>query len=516
MDAIELSIFSSRIESVCDEMGAVLQRAAFSPNIKDRLDFSCAVFDVRGQLCAQAAHIPVHLGSMAYAMQDIVGLFNWHPGDMVAFNDPYLGGTHLPDVTLVSPVHVESELIGFVANRAHHADIGSDTPGSMPLATSLEEEGLVISPVKVMRGGEKSLEFKEIMQALGHTIESMGDFNAQISANDRGGNRLLSIVQQMDAERYKKALVHLNIYGDRLMQQLLASIPSGEYRFEDVMDGDGLGAKDIKIKLRLSVGNGEVVADFTGTAEQVRGNINCPLSVIAAAVCYVFRCLMPANTPACFGVYQRISIRAPKGSLVNAIKPAAVAAGNVETSTRLVDVTMGALAKALPRRIAAASHGSMNNVAIGAKTKSNSWNYYETIGGGMGAGEQYHGLSAVQTHMTNTLNTPIESLEMHYPLRVNRYQIRQNSGGLGKHRGGNGLVREMVFLQSAQLTLLTERRHHKPWGLQGGDDGKSGENLLNGECLAAKVSVEVKVGDRLTIKTPGGGGYGKYVIKAKV
>ncbi|HIG78930.1 MAG TPA: hydantoinase B/oxoprolinase family protein [Cycloclasticus sp.] len=508
MGAIELSIFSSRIESLCDEMGAVLQRAAFSPNIKDRLDFSCAVFDTQGQLCAQAAHIPVHLGSMAYAMQDIVGLFDWQSGDMVAFNDPYLGGTHLPDVTLVCPVHVNEELIGFVANRAHHADIGSDTPGSMPLATHLEQEGIIISPIKIMRDGKTSCEFDEIMYALQNTIESTGDFNAQMSANQRGSKRLSSIVKEMGVQQYKAALVHLNAYGDRLMEQLLTTIPDGYYDFSDLMDGDGLGAENVQIKLNLALQDGMVVADFKGTANQVEGNINCPLSVVAAAVYYVFRCLLPVNTPACFGVYRRIEIKAPRGSLVNAIKPAAVAAGNVETSTRLVDVVMGALAKAVPQRMTAASHGSMNNVAMGARASSGSWNYYETIGGGMGAGAENAGLSAVQTHMTNTLNTPIESLEMHYPLRVSRYQIRRGSGGLGKQQGGEGLLREMVFLQAAQVTLLSERREHQPWGLNGGADAASGENLLNGKRVAAKVSLQVNAGDRLTIKTPGGGGYG--------
>jgi len=508
MDAIELSVFSSRIESVCDEMGAVLQRAAFSPNIKDRLDFSCAVFDAQGQLCAQAAHIPVHLGSMAYAMQDIVDQFDWQTGDMVAFNDPYLGGTHLPDVTLVCPVHLNSVLVGFVANRAHHADIGSDTPGSMPLAKRLDEEGLVISPIKIMRNNEASAEFDEIKQALRNTVESTGDFNAQISSNQRGAKRLLSIVAEAGIEQYRLALEHLNNYGDRLMRQLLESIPDGDYDFVDLMDDDGLGGQDIEIKLSLKLRKGAVLADFTGTSPQVNGNINCPLSVVAAAVYYVFRCLMPANTPACFGVYKRIKIKAAHGSLINAIKPAAVAAGNVETSTRLVDVVMGALAQAIPEKIPAASHGSMNNLAMGARTKTGSWNYYETIGGGMGGGRQYAGLSGVQTHMTNTLNTPIESLEMHYPLRVSRYQIRKNSGGAGANQGGDGLIREIMFLQPTNITLLTERRRHQPWGLKGAENGECGENLLNNEPLAGKISVDVKVGDRLTVKTPGGGGYG--------
>jgi len=507
MDAIELSIFSSRIESVCDEMGAVLQRAAFSPNIKDRLDFSCAVFDLNGRLCAQAAHIPVHLGSMAYAMQGIVELFTWNEGDMVVFNDPYLGGTHLPDVTLVCPVHIDGRLAGFVANRAHHADIGADTPGSMPLARSLDEEGLVIEPQKLMREHKTSPEFVQIMQALNNTIESTGDFNAQMSANQRGAESLRSIINESGVLAYRAALEQLNEYGDRLMVQLLSELPEGEYCFVDLMDDDGLGTSNIEIRLRLQLKAGRVLADFAGTSRQVMGNINCPLSVVAAAVYYVFRCLMPNNTPACFGVYQRIKISAPVGSLVNAVKPAAVAAGNVETSSRLVDVVMGALAKAVPKRIPAASHGSMNNLAMGAKTESGSWNYYETIGGGMGAGHSYSGLPAVQTHMTNTLNTPIESLEMHYPLRLQRYQIRRGSGGAGRHCGGDGILREVEFLQAATVTLLTERRLNQPWGLNGGLGGACGENTLNGQRLAAKVCVEVKAGDVLTIKTPGGGGY---------
>jgi N-methylhydantoinase B len=508
MNAIELSIFSSRIESVCDEMGAVLQRAAFSPNIKDRLDFSCAVFDLNGQFCAQAAHIPVHLGSMAYAMQDVVDQFDWYEGDMVAFNDPYLGGTHLPDVTLVAPVHLNGALVGFVANRAHHADIGSDTPGSMPLATCLDDEGVIIPPQKIMRGSETSAEFHQIMHSLGNTVESSGDFNAQISACSRGATRLESIIKECGFVGYQEALGELNDYGDRLMLGLLKTIPEGVFSFSDRMDGDGLGAEDIKVQLKLNIGDGAVLADFSGTADQVGGNINCPLSVVAAAVYYVFRCLMPANTPACFGVYRRISIMAPEGSLVNAIKPAAVAAGNVETSTRLVDVVTGALAQVIPERIPAASHGSMNNLAMGARTEEGDWNYYETIGGGMGAGTGHNGLSAIQTHMTNTLNTPIESLEMHYPLRVSRYQVRENSGGNGLSRGGDGLVREVQFLKPTTVTLLTERRESEPWGLQGGESGKRGENRLNGELLPAKTSIEVNSGDYLMIKTPGGGGYG--------
>lgn len=509
MNAIQLSIFSSRIESVCDEMGAILQRAAFSPNIKDRLDFSCAVFDATGKLCAQAAHIPVHLGSMAFAMQDIVSLFDWQSGDMVALNDPYLGGTHLPDVTLVSPLFVGGVLKGFVANRAHHADIGAEAPGSMPLSSSLEEEGIIISPIKILHRTNRTTDFNELLEKLHHSVESTGDFNAQISANLRGVERLHAIVRDYGDEAFELAIHQLNDYGERLMMQLLKSIPAGQYRFSDVMDGDGLGTEDIPICLTLNIGEENVLADFTGTAQQVNGNINCPLSVVAAAVYYVFRCLLPNNTPACYGVFKRISIEAEKGSLINSIKPAAVAAGNVETSTRLVDVVMGALAQAISDKIPAASHGSMNNVAMGANSTDSRWSYYETIGGGMGAGKHNNGLSGVQTHMTNTLNTPIESLEMHYPLRMRRYEIRHNSGGVGQKAGGNGLVRELEFLAPAQVTLLTERRSNKPWGLQGGNSGAPGLNQLNKEPLPAKVSLKVKTGDCLTIVTPGGGGYGE-------
>ena len=510
MNAIELSIFSNRIESVCDEMGAVLCRAAFSPNIKDRLDFSCAIFDLAGELSAQAAHIPVHLGSMAFAMRDVIKLFDWHMGDMVVFNDPYLGGTHLPDVTLVSPVFLDQELIGFVANRAHHADIGADAPGSMPLSTSLTQEGVLITPQKIMQGGELRATFDELMSKLNHSIESTGDFNAQISANLRGLKRLEEVATGYGKKSYLAALEKLNQYGERLMKQLLATIPSGKYHFLDLMDNDGLGANNIPIQVSLIIEKDHVIADFKGTHKQVEGNINCPLSVAAAAVYYAFRCLMPVNMPACSGVYRLIDIQAPKGCLVNAIKPAAVAAGNVETSTRMVDVVLGALAQAIPEKIPAASHGSMNNVAMGQlKTDSESgWNYYETIGGGMGAGRHNDGVSAVQTHMTNTLNTPIESLEMHYPLRLVQYTIRDNLGGEGLHSGGAGLCREFEFLAQTQLTLLTERRKNPPWGVGGAENGALGVNSLNGKLLPAKISLNVSTGDRLKVETPGGGGWG--------
>lgn len=508
MDAIQLSVFASRIAAVCDEMGAMLRRASLSPNIKDRLDFSCAVFDAGGELCAQAAHIPVHLGSMAYAMAGIVGQLQWRRGDMVMVNDPFLGGTHLPDVTLIAPVFSGEQLVGFVANRAHHADIGASSPGSMPISTHLDEEGVIIPPSYLLRGGALDQDFLDsIVSATGNAAQSRGDFAAQVSANRTGVARLAVLVEGMGVAPFEQALLALNDYAERLAASALAELPAGEYSFEDLMDDDGLGHENIPIRARLTVTEGTVAVDFTGTADQVAGNINCPLSVAAAAVYYVFRCLMPSQTPACAGSFRRIQLQAPEGCLVNARRPAAVAAGNVETSTRIVDVIMGALAQAIPERIPAASHGSMNNVAMGAR-EGLRWDYYETLGGGMGAGPQGGGLSALQTHMTNTLNTPVESLEMHYPLRIRRYQIRRGSGGEGARPGGDGLVREFEFLRPTRVTLLTERRRHAPWGLNGGAAGACGVNQLDGQPLPAKHSFQAQPGQRLTLATPGGGGWG--------
>lgn len=506
--SIGLSLFASRIEAVCDEMGAVLQRTAFSPNIKDRLDYSCAVFDAAGELCAQAAHIPVHLGSMAYAMADIVVDLIWAPGDMVILNDPYLGGTHLPDVTLIAPLFIDDQCVGFIANRAHHADIGAETPGSMPISRCLSDEGMIIPPTFLLRGGKlDERRLTVITEATSNAEQSQGDFAAQISANRTGLERLGTLVETLGVSAYQQNLQELNAYAERLAADTLATIPDGVYRFSDVMDDDGLGNRDILIAVTLTVKAAQIQVDFSGTAAQVAGNINCPLSVAAAGVYYVFRCLMPDYTPACAGSFRAISLSAPRGSLLNAQRPAAVAAGNVETSTRVVDAVMGALAQALPDIIPAASHGSMNNLAMGSRVKDAEWDYYETIGGGMGAGPAADGLSGVQTHMTNTLNTPIEVLESNYPLRIRRYALRDGSGGEGQHRGGDGLIREFEFLAPTTVTLLTERRSQAPWGLRGGGDGVCGRNSRNGEVLPSKVNLQVEAGERLTVETPGGGGW---------
>ncbi len=511
---VELSLFSSQVAAVCDEMGAVLRRTAFSPNIKDRLDFSCAVFDANGQLSAQAAHIPVHLGSMAYAMADVVASVNWQPGAMLVLNDPFLGGTHLPDVTVIAPVFIANQLVAFVANRAHHANIGSDTPGSMPIATNLSEEGTVIAPTFLLRNGQVVKEVMDKLCGRNQNVQARGDFQAQISANAVGVERLGQLISKAGLDHYQSLLVALNDYGERLARGTVKDIPDGRYRFSDLLDDDGCGNVDVRLAVEIHVSGDSVEVDFAGTDAQVGGNINCPLPVTAAAVLYVFRCLMPTHTPACAGSFRPIFITAPLGSLVNAERPCAVAAGNVETSSRLVDVVLGALAQALPAQIPAASEGTMNNIAMGAVATAESpgWDYYETVGGGGGASARGPGLSGLQCHMTNTLNTPVESLEKHYPLRILRYALRSNSGGQGQYRGGEGVIREFEFLGPAHISLLTERRRHNPWGLRGGKvdpsaAGCGGENQLNRKPLPGKCERQVHAGDVLTIVTPGGGGW---------
>ncbi len=519
MNPIELNLFSSRITAVCDEMGTVLRRTAFSPNIKDRLDFSCAVFDPEGELCAQAAHIPIHLGSMAFAMVSIVTEVDWCAGDMLVLNDPFLGGTHLPDVTLVAPVFDQERetLLGFVANRAHHADIGCDSPGSMPISKTLEDEGRIIPPTFLYRQGELQKPALQLMTGEENSALDT-DYAAQFSANQIGVLRLIEFVNDLGVEAYLQSLTELNNYGERLASSIIKGLEPGSYSFEDVMDDDGVGSVDIPIAVTLTIDNDSVVLDFNNSAKQVDGNLNCPISVAAAAAYYCFRCLMPEFTPACAGTFRMIEIVADQGTIVNAKRPAAVAAGNVETSTRLVDVILGALAQAVPEKIPAASQGSMNNVAMGYidNRRGKRWDYYETLAGGTGGGPRYAGLNAVHSHMTNTLNTPIESVEMHYPLRIRRYAILPGTGGSGHHRGGNGLIREYEFLEDAHLSLLTERRRHPAWGLAGGSSGAKGINKLNGEEIPGKCSLRVKAGDRLQIQTPGGGGFGADSNKPEV
>lgn len=489
-------------------MGAVLRRSAFSPNIRERLDYSCALFAADGRLVAQAAHIPVHLGSMAYAMGDIVRDRDWRPGDTMVFNDPFLGGTHLPDVTLVSPVFVAGTLVAFVANRAHHADIGATAPGSMPLSTSIDDEGILIAPTWYARDDLAPGTVLEVLfRRLTAPDRARGDFAAQQGANRAGVRRVAALVARTGTDAFATRLAELDAYGARIARTALSGLPQGRFRFADVIEDDGWGTENLPVAVTLDIRDGHIVVDFDGTAPQCRGNVNCPLPVTAAAVWYAFRCLMPAEVPACHGAFASITIKAAPGSLVNARRPAAVAAGNVETSQRIVDVVLGALAEAVPQRVPAAAQGTMNNVAVGARA-SRSWDYYETLGGGGGAHASGPGLSARQTHMTNTLNTPAEALELELPLRVRANAVRRGSGGRGMFPGGDGLVRELEFLEPATVTLLTERRRLPPWGLAGGAAGACGRNLLDGVELPGKCSVHVTAGARLRIETPGGGGYG--------
>jgi len=511
-DSVELGLFSSRIAAICEEMGALLGRVAFSPNIRDRLDYSCALFNRHGHLLGQATHIPVHLGSMAYAMIDLVGSRSWQPGDMLILNDPYKGGTHLPDITLVGPVFAVGSLVGFCANRAHHADIGSDAPGSMPVSRALAEEGVLIPPTLLMRNGKLDEMFlQSLLQKLTSPDTSRGDFNAQIAANLLGAGRLCELVETTGADQFECQESGLQHWARSLVVQSLASIPNGQYRFEDYLDDDGQGQFNIRVRVTITVEEGGVKVDFSGTAAQVEGNLNCPMPVTAAAVYYVFRCLMPAHTPACHGALQGVTITAPEGCLVNAQSPAAVAAGNVETSSRIVDTVCGALAQALPRQFAAASQGTMNNLAMG-KGGSQGWDYYETLAGGMGAAYDGNGRSARHSHMTNTLNTPVEVLELNYPLRVIQYAIRRGSGGAGAFKGGDGVVRQYRFLEDTEVSLLTERRKYAPWGLDDGDPGQCGRNELDGRELPGKLQFDAEAGQILTIMTPGGGGFGRLKI----
>jgi N-methylhydantoinase B len=508
LDAIELGLFTSRINAICAQMGAVLRQTAFSPNIRDRLDYSCAIFDTDGGLCAQAAHIPVHLGSMAYAMKDVVRARDWHEGDTIILNNPYMGGTHLPDVTFISPVFNEGTLTAFIANRAHHADIGSDAPGSMPISQSLEEEGIIISPTLICEQNQivQSV-LDDIISQLRDPAIAIADFKAQISVNQTGIDALQKLIQSCTETDFNNYLSELNDYARRIALSTFKNLPDGEYRFHDVMDDDGLGTDNVDIHCSITINSSEVSIDFSETSAQVKGNINCPISVTAAAVYYCFRCLMPDYVPDCAGTFDLIKLTVPENNLLNASYPAAVAAGNVETSTRVVDVVLGALAQAIPEKIPAASHGSMNNIAMG----SDNWSYYETLGGGMGANTNANGPSAIQTHMTNTLNTPVEVVETHYPLLIREYRFREDSGGNGKHKGGNGLIRHYQFLEPTNVSLITERRSNQPWGLNGGNDGESGLNLLNNEPLPAKTTICAQANDSLIIKTPGGGGWGKPI-----
>ncbi|HEY8490172.1 MAG TPA: hydantoinase B/oxoprolinase family protein, partial [Dehalococcoidia bacterium] len=477
-DPATLSVFHALLTSVAEEMGVTLGRTAFSPNIKERRDYSCALFDPAGRLVAQAAHIPVHLGAMPTAVEAALPLAPFAPGDVVVLNDPYLGGTHLPDVTMVSPVFAAGRLAGYVATRAHHADIGGMAPGSMPVATELYQEGLIIPPVRLVRAGEVQRDVLAlILRNVRTPEERRGDLDAQLAAHRTGEERLRQLVERYGASTVEAQMAALMDYAERMTREALRAIPPGEYRFEDAMDGTD---DPVPIRVRLTVADGALHCDFTGSAPEQPGSINAVAAVTRSAVYYVVRCLLEPEVPTNHGCLRPVSFTLPEGTIVNARPPRAVSAGNVETSQRIVDVVLGALARALPDRIPAASAGTMTNVTVGGHDpfRDRPFSYYETIGGGAGGGPRRPGEPAVQTHMTNTMNTPVEALEAAYPMRVLEYAVRRGSGGPGAHPGGDGTVRTYEFLSEATVHVIAERRRTRPWGLQGGGPGAPGAARL--------------------------------------
>jgi N-methylhydantoinase B len=514
-DPTTLEIYRALFTSVAEEMGVALRRTAFSPNIKERRDYSCAVFDADGRVIAQGDHMPVHLGSMPMAVAAALAAIEIAPGDVVALNDPFAGGTHLPDVTLVMPMVSGRRTLFYVANRAHHADIGGATPGSMGLATDIYGEGIRIPPIRLVRKGTLDADTLRLLLAnVRGNVERRGDFDAQIGSLKTGAARLLEIIErrgETEATEYASQLIS---YSARLMRYTIASIPEGSYEAEDALDDDGVEDRPVTIRVRITIKGEHALVDFTGSASQVVGAINAVEAITVSAVSYVFRCLVGGEVPASAGLMEPIEVIAPRGTVVNANPPAAVAGGNVETSQRIVDVLFKALAKALPDRIPAASQGTMNNLTIGGIDSRNGqeFSYYETVAGGMGARPGLDGMSGVHTHMTNSLNTPAEALEYAYPLRVREYRLRKGSGGKGKQRGGDGVVREIETLVPARMSLLADRRKRQPYGLSGGADGAVGINVIirdkRAQKIAAKGSHELKAGDRIRIETPGGGGWG--------
>jgi N-methylhydantoinase B len=540
-DPTTLEIYRALYTSVAEEMGIALRRTAFSPNIKERRDYSCAVFDARGRVIAQGDHMPVHLGSMPMAVASALKAIDLQPGDVVALNDPFAGGTHLPDVTLVMgvfgrttadrrPSTVKNRAVQrrrsavvrpllYVANRAHHADIGGATPGSMGMATDIYGEGLCIPPLRLVKNGVLDEDVMRLILAnVRSHAERRGDFQAQIGSLKTGARRLLEIVERRGTRETADYATHLIEYSARLMRHAIDSIPDGDYEAEDVLDDDGVTDLEIPIKVLLTIKGQRARVDFTGSSPQVAGPINAVEAITVSAVSYVFRCLLEGDVPASAGLMAPIEVIAPEGTVVNAIHPASVAGGNVETSQRIVDVVFKALAQALPSRVPAASQGTMNNLTIGGidprpGNSAGEFSYYETVAGGMGARPTQAGMDAVHTHMTNSLNTPAEALEYAYPLRVREYRIRKGSGGKGKQRGGDGIIREIETLAPARMSLLADRRKRGPYGLSGGDDGKPGSaEIIRGvraRKIGSKGSWELKAGDRVRIETPGGGGFEK-------
>lgn len=526
---VQLEIYRNLFHSVAEEMGTVLKRTAYSPNIKERRDYSCAVFDGEGQLVSMGDHMPVHLGAMPLSVEAALKAYRLAPGDLVVLNDPFSGGTHLPDITMILPVFDDAAPSGeaadekplfHVAARAHHSDVGGMSPGSMPLSREIFQEGLRIPPLKLYESGRLN---KSLLQLLLHNVrtplEREGDLAAQAAALRAGEKRLVQLARRNgrdELERYVKALQD---YAERLLTSVIEQMPDGRYEAEDFLDDDGTAGRSsardsVKIQVAVEVSGGKLKIDFEGTHDQVDGCLNAVEAITRSAVHYVLRCLAPPDAPSSAGLMRPVEVIAPRGTVVNAAYPAATAAGNVETSQRIVDVLLKAFSEALSDRIPAASSGTMNNLTLGGVHPATGlpFSYYETIGGGMGASPARDGDSGVHTHMTNSLNTPVEALERYFPFRVREYRIRQNSGGRGKHNGGDGVVRCLEILSDCQATLLSERRNHAPYGLQGGRPGKKGMNhlVLRGrrKRIPGKASLKIGRGEMLCIETPGGGGWG--------
>jgi len=544
-DPIELEIFKNLYHSIAEEMGAALRRTAFSPNIKERRDYSCAVFDGAGQVIAMGDHMPVHLGSMPRSVQAAIDAGPMTAGDVVMLNDPFRGGTHLPDITLVAPVFVKSRRVQsrrpqrsrqsspdfYVASRAHHADVGGAYPGSMGLCREIYQEGVRIPPVKLMAGGVMN---RDVLAMLLNNVrtpeERRGDLGAQIAACHTGSERLREVCSRYGVEHAKRAAAELLDYSEELMRAFLQQVPEGEYRAEDLLDGDGISERPIKIVVAIKIQTTSrgrnrnrsfpkarpiVLVDFTGSDPQVEGSVNAVAAITHSACFYVFRCLLAEDIPATAGLMRPIEVIVPERTIVNARPPAAVAGGNVETSQRVVDVLLRALSQAIPDRIPAAASGTMNNLTIGGidPRTGEPFTYYETIAGGMGARPGKAGVSGVHTHMTNSLNTPAEALEYAYPLRVRTYSLRTESGGHGEFRGGDGVIREIEVLTDCDVTLLADRRRRGPWGLAGGNDGAAGKACIlrsdgSVQSMPGKFSARLCAGERIRIETPGGGGWG--------
>ena len=505
LDAIGLEVMAHTFAGVAEEMGAMLIASSLSPNIRERRDLSAAVFLADGTMLAQAAHIPVHLGAMPEAV-DAVRALSPAPGDVFAINDPFTGGTHLPDLTLIGVVEVDGEVGAFTVVRAHHSDVGGMVPGSMPAgAREIYQEGLIVPPVRLVAAGRRNADVERLILANVRTPEvRRGDLAAQLAAVERGGARWRELVARYGADALAEAARDLLDYVERLARDAISRLAPGVHRAEDWMEGDGVTEEDLRIAVAVRANDGVLQVDFDGTARAAEGNVNCPIAVTHSAVLFALRCALAADAPTNGGLRRAIAVSAPRGCLVNAVWPSAVAAGNVETSQRITDTVFQAIARA-GAPLNAPGQGTMNNVTLGGP----GWTYYETIAGGQGAGERGSGPSAVHVGMSNTQNTPVEVLELEYPLRVRRYALRLGSGGAGRHRGGDGVIREIEMLAPVEANLLTERRRRGPPGLNGGSGGSPGRNLVDGRAVGSKVARRLAPGQALTMETPGGGGWGE-------